>query len=543
MKFLKALFSWNEIQSSHRLMVFIVLTLGLLNFFWGELVPAGGGFGYDGVRYAEMVRNLDSMISGGQLSSYYAQRILPSAIVRSLMFLSGVWMSDANIIRCFELYNLALLVGACWIWKRVAGNFSLSLAGRWIGFSGIFINFQCSKQAFYYPVLTDVTALFIAMLLLLFYIEKKPIALFLSTIVGAFCWPVVSVCGAFLLIFLRAEIPTKFILPKEATIAIKSYKLPSFVKYAGLAVLAILMIWHSALAPLGPVSEHACTVFNNGLHTMAKIMPPAVDAILDRSLMIINGECALVRVLNGFERLITGLPILAVIFAALARLMGAGRFFQVLRANLMSARWTLVVLSISAVLIPFIIVKLISNPEVANPSGLAVLIKFILLPQEGRYFLPIVSLAVFWGPLVILLVLYWNAFCAEARKLGTGGVVIIGITLFLGMVGEPRFLTLGWPFFVLVLVLALETSVTNSTFKYVLSALTILYAQFWMKFNLAPWLPPDGAGLLEFPKQLYFMHYGLWMSWWAYGIQLILIVLSALGLHRTVIKVGANEKY
>src|SRR5450759_2625136 len=102
MKLIEKAFSWNEIQSSHRLMILIVLALGLLNFFWGEKVPAGGGFGWDGVLYADMVRNLDSMISGGQLSSYHAQRILPSAIVRSMLLFSEVSMSDTNIIRGFE---------------------------------------------------------------------------------------------------------------------------------------------------------------------------------------------------------------------------------------------------------------------------------------------------------------------------------------------------------------------------------------------------------------------------------------------------------
>ena len=133
MQFIRKTLSWNEIQSSHRLMIVLVLSLGLLNFFWGEKVPAGGGFGWDGVIYAKMVRNLDSMISGGQLSSYYTQRILPSFLVRSILLVSKVEMSNINIIRSFELYNLTLLVGACWIWKRVSDNFSLSLAGRWIG--------------------------------------------------------------------------------------------------------------------------------------------------------------------------------------------------------------------------------------------------------------------------------------------------------------------------------------------------------------------------------------------------------------------------
>ena len=54
MKLLKKTFSWNEIQGSHRLMFLVVLVLGILNFFWGERVPAGGGFGWDGVVYAHI---------------------------------------------------------------------------------------------------------------------------------------------------------------------------------------------------------------------------------------------------------------------------------------------------------------------------------------------------------------------------------------------------------------------------------------------------------------------------------------------------------
>ena len=52
------------------------------------------------------VSNLGSMISEGQLSSYYAQRFLPSAIVRGMLLCSGVPMNDTNIIRGFEVYNL-----------------------------------------------------------------------------------------------------------------------------------------------------------------------------------------------------------------------------------------------------------------------------------------------------------------------------------------------------------------------------------------------------------------------------------------------------
>ena len=189
MKSMIRAFSWNQTEGSHRLMTLIVLSLGLYSLFWGEKISAGNGLGFDGSQYASMTREIGSLIITGQLGSYYAQRILPSAIVHGMLRLSGVADDNENIIRCFELYNLLLVVGACRIWKRCADKLSLSVAGRWIGFSGVFLNFQCSKQTFFYPVLTDVTALFAGMLLLMFYLERKPIGLLVTTVLGAFAWP------------------------------------------------------------------------------------------------------------------------------------------------------------------------------------------------------------------------------------------------------------------------------------------------------------------------------------------------------------------
>jgi hypothetical protein len=504
-------------------MVLIVVTLGGLNFFWGEKIPAGGGFGYDGVFYADMVRNLDSMISGGQLSSYYAQRILPAAIVRSMMLFAGVPMNDSNIIHGFELYNLVLLVSACWVWRRVADRYSLSLAGRWMGFSGIFINFQCSKQAFYYPVLTDVTALFIAMLLLLFYVEKKPIALFITTIAGALCWPVVNVCGAFLLFFLRAKLPEKIIVPDPFTVTSKSATVSRLITRGGLVVLAISIVGYTTLILSGPVIDY-------GFNELRMLL----NARLLRRLQ---------ELLDSLKGLLTALPTLTGVLVALAMLIGSGAFFKAALAGLNWKRFPLAVLAISAVLIPHGVVAFISNPGLANPSSLKLLFRLAVYPlQEGKFLFPIVSLAVFWGPVVLLLILFWKAFCVEARKMGPGVVAIIGISLLLGLVGEPRFITIAWPFLVLGIVLVFESSTVKGSFKSALIILTVLYAQFWMKLNMAPWLPPDKAGILDFPKQLHFMHYGLWMSWWSYSIQLAAIVLSSMWLHKAVINVGALQK-
>ena len=537
MEAIKKAFSWDEVQSSHRLMLLIILALGLLNFFWGEKVPAGGGFGWDGVQYAKMVRNLDTMISDGQLSSYYTQRILPSAIVRGMLLFSGVSINDANIIRSFELYNLTLLVVACWAWKRIANKFLLSIAGRWIGFSAIFINFQASKQAFYYPVLTDVTALLVAMLLLLFYSEKKPIALFLVTIIGAFCWPVVSLCGAFLLIFLRSELPQNVIRPASSTFYIKSVGLPYFMKMGGVLILSLAVLGYLALKQFTPVSEHACVGFNDQLQTFVNATPPSISAFLER-MLISERTCSLEKVVTKTQQFLTALPSLFGLLVGLAILVGSPSFFKAIVSNLRTARFSLLALAVAAILLPAFIVNIVSNPNIANPSSLLLLIWLILFPQEGKFLLPVVSLVVFWGPVVLLLVLYWKEFCVQARKLGPGVVAVIGTTLILGVVGEPRFMTIAWPFLVLGLVLVLDASKTKASFKYLFIFLTVIYAQFWMKINVAPWLSPDGEGLQDFPKQLYFMHYGLWMSWLTYLVQLPIIIISAFLLKNSIAKIN-----
>lgn len=515
MKYIIHALSWREINSSHRLMTAIVLALGVLNFFFGEIVPAGNGLGWDGLTYANITRNLGPMVTEGQLSNYYAHRILPSAVVRSLLLLSGASFSDINIIRGFECYNLVLLVGASWVWRRIANSFSISLGGRWLGFCGLFLSFMGSKQTFYYPVLTDTTALFVGLLALLFYVERRPVALLVTTIVGAFAWQVVSICGALLLMFPRAELPPEVIAPAKATYSINSAKLSRLIKF-GWVVLLVLSIAGVA-----------------GCFRLERVLDIArLERVIAK-----HGVLWLFDVLaNRLGCLLTGLPSLAGATIALAMLAGSVSFFQVVVANLRKTRLIQVVMVLAALLIPWSIVRAISNPVVSNISGFVAVLHTLLLPQNGKILLPLVTLAAFWGPVVLLLLLNWKSFCSEARQLGPGFMAVVGLNLPLGLPTEPRFVTFGWPFFVLGAVLAMEGRTRSATFKYAFAALTILYSQFWMKINLVPWPGGDNEYLFEFPKQLYLMHLGMWMNWWSYSLQLCAIALSALWLRSTMLR-------
>jgi hypothetical protein len=77
------------------------------------------------------------------------------------------------------------------------------------------------------------------------------------------------------------------------------------------------------------------------------------------------------------------------------------------------------------------------------------------------------------------------------------------------------------------LALALDRSGISKSLGYVFGALTILNTQLWLKFNIAPWEGNDYADLAELPKQMFFLHYGPWMGWPAYLLQLPLVIFAA----------------
>jgi len=514
--------SFREPKASHRLMYLIILVLGIFNFFWGEKIPSGGGLGFDGVIYGNMVQNLGHLVTAGGLSGYYTQRILPAAIVRGMLIVSGQSTSVVHIIQSFEIYNLVLLCVICWAWIRLVKYCKITLLGSWLGFAGLFINFECSKQEFYYPVITDVTALLIAILLLLFYVERKPFHLFIVTVIGSFAWPIVSACGALLILFVHSKYSEQVVAP---TASLKKSKMIRYVRISYLSILILSVLGYLSLVSLGST------------YGMTRISVSAL-AILTRLHL---GNHSVSSVMLLLERAITAIPSLFLLFLSLATLVSSSRLFQETWAALCSTRVSIRGLAMGAYFIPFCLTKLIANPHIANESSLVNLASFSMFPAEGKFLLPLVTLAVFWGPVFLMLILVWGDLARQARSIGPGMLAVLGISLPLGLVGEPRFLTTAWPFLVLGFVLVMESMPIYKSFKYAFFVLSVLYAQFWMKLNLAPWKQPDYDGLLEFPKQVYLMHYGLWMSWWAYLVQLSALALSIVWLRRTMFAKNADR--
>ena len=495
-------------------MLGLVLALGLFNMMFGEIVPAGDGLGWDGVLYGAMVRRLGAMIAHGEISHYYAQRLLPAAIVRTGMLVLGAPFTDAGIVRAFEIYNLVLLAGACLIVRRIADALSFDVAQRWMLFGGIFVNFALSKQAFFLPVLTDVTAFITSLLMLMLYLERRPWPLLAAAIVGAFAWPLISLTGALLLLFPRGGAVGA---PVESHVDKRQLRIALI---CGLAAIAAFVLF-----ALYTATDPRCAVVSDVLSRLP--LPGTLRGGLAR-VMARGAVCE--TVLGPF----TAMPAVIGLMLALASLAGSAAARRALLAQALPLRPLVVARAVAAFLVPILVVRALANPAVADPSSILYLAHLALVPPAGKLLLPLVSLAAYWGPFVLVLVLRWPAFAARARAFGPGFVLVVAITLPFGLVGEPRFLATAWPFLVVGAVLALGNLARSRAFVVTFALLSLALAQFWLPLTAKPWTGGDFVGLERFPKQLYFMHYGLWMGWPAYVAQFASFILAALLLARLV---------
>ncbi len=476
-----------EVKNNHAAMVLITIVIGVLSMDFAANWKIIEGQG-DQFIYLDLAKNLNLMINDGRLSDYYAKRILPSLLVSSSLDLLGCQISDVNIIRGFYIYNMILIIGSGIIWKKIADSFSFSIAGRWFGFAGLFMSYQATTQTWFIPVMTDVTALFVGMLLLFFYLKKNSLGICVVAIVGSFSWQIVGLSGVILLIFLRQTMLLNVMEPVPNTIATNN-KFLSRMWSIGIFITVMSLI--------------SLLLLNIIEFELRKYIPHYL----------------------GFRSLITGLPSLVAVAIGLIILMNSFSNIRGMILSVLNVEIKLIVLAFMVIAIPQLIILQISNFNLPYVSGISSIIKVIVTPPDGKIFLPFVTLLVFWGPTVVFLLLNWYKFSVEARKLGGGFTGIIALGLPLCLATEPRFITSVWPFFVLGSVIVFEKSKHNPIFFKRFMICSLLLAQFWLLIN------PFNAGefinknFLEIRQEFFRNHYGLWMSWDGYWLNLLFTLI------------------
>jgi hypothetical protein len=398
----------------------IVLALGVLGISW-EIIQTNDGLGIDGLAYAKVAQ------IGEIPNAYYLTRSLAPLIVGAF--------HPTSIPFGFQLLNLVCALICCFLWQLTADQLKLD-GGRWLGFLGLFLNFQ-AKQFYFMPVLVDALALTFAMLMLWLHVSGRRIGVLIVSIASAFVWPVGPLAGAALLAFGPSE--------DERRVGIN----PLLWSLLIVPVYVVLMLVHSPLRSFatGIPSFMLATLAILSLAYFKRPSPLAILAALPVPVIWLLGKAG-----------------------------GGG----------------------------------------GTPGLMA---GYVLNPQSGQFFLPFVSLAVYWGPLVVMVALHWRSVAREARRLGIAWSIILGIPF--ALTTEPRHFLFAWPF----LVAAAAKAVDACPRRFIV--LSVLWSQFWLWINYAPW-SAGTADYQQFPKQLFWGHYGFWMNFPVFAVQLTLVVLTAL---------------
>tara|TARA_R100001369_G_scaffold92812_2_gene140036 strand:+ start:7907 stop:9100 length:1194 start_codon:yes stop_codon:yes gene_type:complete len=390
------------------------------------------------------------------------------------------------------------MVVAVSFWMLIARYIRLTLEGFWIGIAGLVLIFPNAKQLLYYPVLTDTFAFAIGLAMVWAHLTGRTVFVAVTAIVGAFAWQMAGLVG----MALMASTLVTGGAPQRAQVDM----------WGNRFIIVILAV--SAFAGLA-------------------IGLPYVFGI-DLQQIIFSQRFSM----DPFLLLLTNIPTLAL----------SACFVSYLLVNAVATRWepllnirqvaTVIALLIAIAIIPNLIVSTIVNPDIPAPgiNGYVEILKALLVirVREGLVFLPIVSHAVYYGPVFLILLLLWRRVAHTTVEFGAGFVFVVAIFSVLSVFSESRFTFMLWPFIVtIVCKVVSETSLPRLTQIFVAIG-AVGFSKVWLTINQGPWPKPDYEALFEWPKSVYFSSLGPWMSVGNYIVQGTIVALLFVLLYATM---------
>jgi hypothetical protein len=460
--------------------MFLLLTaVCVYSAFWGELVPVGNGLGWDGVRYGNWVKNFNV----SEIGPYYAQRLFPIALIHYTLVLLRLPLVDATVIAAFSVYNLLFILLAFLVWIRIANLLDISIRGKWLGFAGLFVNFAVLKQAFYYPVLTDIPAFALGLLALYFFLKNNVWALFLITLVAAFTWPMIVCTGVLFLLF-----------PRKPIEAVDTKGSPFSIIIAGLVTVIYC-------------GSAVYFYFIRGLTTLGYGEENVIDRVVYLSLAL-------------------AMLLLFLAIRELLRRISFNSLLTELKAkNFAPVRVILAALIIGIETI-FFLTPSVRVGDSSGESHLAtmhvLLLAGIALLSIAKPLITFVSHVVYFGPIIILLAIKWKAFSEEIRKYGVGLISAILLSVFVGMDPESRHSIGAFPLFVPFLVKATDRCEWRSYIYWIFGGTALVFSKVWFDINSAS----RSATPLGVALQSYFMNHGCYMSLYSYLLQGLVILVA-----------------
>lgn len=463
----------------NKTLYFSILFLTLYSvgyYFFGERIPLAHGFGWDGIIYAAYVQNFWSFISHTH-DIYHVNRILPSFVIYlSLKLLHLNLNSPTVIVSSFIIFNSLLFIFTSFLWFKICQFKQFNPLTYWLGYISLFVNFMYLKHNFYDPVLTDTAALFLGMVSLYFYVQKKYFLLVLTVMPSFFSWPISIILLAPLLLYTN---------PVKITHAV------NHTEQRWCFILSLLFIT-------------ACVY---------------LTYIIGSNRIICNG-ITICYPLLPFSILIAAMFIYMILLNS--RLIGTLNYLYQL--NYRNMLYLTVCCIICAIIYRWLLHHVPNYASLHSVFTIKDLFTISILGAIARPGLFFISHFAFWGPVVLLIIMNLKSIVQKSIEESYGLTLFILVTAFLALNSQTRQLAFNYPFIVYLLCSVLNnTKLTRQSLYYYLIA-SLIISKFYYVIGLTPDTNP--VAVLIFPLQRFMMNSGTYMSWLGYFINIGLFIMA-----------------
>lgn len=474
-------------------MSLLVALFGLIQIAVGERMPFNEGFGWDGCLYRLWVIDFSPQLftseaASHSVTSYCIQRILPSAVVHYALRLAQIpldWNRNPchPILMGFLVLNAVCLTTAAYVWALIAARLKLPSELGWLGLAALFLNYGVGNFSFFYAPLTDTSAFLLGTLTLYFALERNRAALLVTSVIGAFVWPLALPTGLLLYVF-DEDRPARFRRWADRLVA---HGIPA--AYCAVAVGWAIRRFLIA-RDLTPISGSAPTITSLVLLSLGALLIQAYVSM--GAFLGLDPASKIVRSLRS-PRLLIGIGI----FAAVRGLQ-----------------------------------HLISIPD--PRMGVGSMFSQIWSTSVTRPFLSLLSNLVYFGPIIYVVLLRWPALREAVREQGRAFPLAFAAILALAVNCESRQLIFHFPFLAAFAVKALEGAGWGRKQFVWFGSLSFLSSKIWLRYtNEWPYQIlelGENFAFLKFPRQYYFMNQGPWMSNEMYLAQGLAAILGLMAL-------------
>ena len=465
------------------LLISLIVLLGWFLFVLccGEQIRVNHGLGWDGDFYARVALNPIEYITRIGVNNYKFCRVLPSIIVHYSAELVGYRlctdsMTPDAVIHAFMVYNFLLITVSVFILYKIAQQLAWEPPIFVIAFTALFVNFPILKLSGYNPTTTDISAFAVSLLIFYLYLKKQQLLLFFVSLPAAFVWPTLVYTSLFLLIFTVQNLKQQQFVPtRVGTIA-------SAIIAGLLAAGTVYDYYGNHLRlPNGATQVHEKVVIASVILFFMYVwlmLRPCMDVRYARSTIW------------------SGINLRGVVLSLLL-LIGVKTIIALFSKDVS----TLTTLH----QIRFMGQTMIVNPLVS-----------------------VVAHVSYFGPGVILTLIFWRRVVLTAQRLGPGVMLFLLSSALLSIGSESRQSITAWPTIAILTCEALNRRGITRRMAYSLLLVALVTSRFWLNLNgTKEWTGP----YTEFPYQMFFMNFGPWLSTSMYAVFAAIASLLSIGIY------------